>query len=435
MRSNRGYGPAAVALTVVLLGVTVSLGFGQRPSDDRTVPGVPSPRLVVPVSEGDWVGTWATAPAGAEPGTGHGLPDRSLRNVLRTSVAGASVRVELSNRYGTEPLPLTRASVALAADGGPAARPGSVRRLTFRGESSPVLAAGTSVVSDPVPFAVQAGADLLVTVYVAERSGPVTYHRRAGRTNYAAAGDQTGDVSGRPFTETTTHWRYVTGVQVLNPEVEGAVVMLGDSLTDGISATFGAHRGWPDLLAVRLRQEPGRPSYAVLNKGLSGNRLLTDAAPGRPFNGSAGLRRLHTDVLPQPGVRTVVVQLGINDIIRAAEPPDPGLVVAGLRQLATEARERGLWVAGATLAPFRGHSGWSAEREAVRERVNEEIRAGTVFDAVVDLDAALRDPLRPDRLLPEYDSGDHLHPNDAGFRAMAVAVEPEALVRGYGAAL
>lgn len=406
--------------------------YGSRDGLGRTEP---TEEHVRPAADGTWVSGWTASPTGGEPDNPEGLPDQSVRNVLAPTIGGSAVRVEISNRYGTGPLRITHATVALAAEGGPEALPRSMRRLTFAGEPVVSIPAGGSVLSDGTALEVPEGAELLVTVYAPQGAGPVTYHRRAQQISFLAAGDRAGEEGGGSFGQTITDWRYVTAVQLLNAEVAGAVAVLGDSLTDGITSAVGANQRWTDLLAQRLRTAPDTPRYAVLNAGISGNRLLRDADPDRPFNGAAGLRRMHTDVLPQSGVRSLVVQLGINDLIRDPESSDAAAVLEGLRLLTEEAREAGLWVVGATLTPFEGHARWDREREAVRQQINEAIRGGEVFDAVVDLDAVLHDPARPSRLRPAYDSGDGLHPADAGYAAMATAVDLTALVPDEAALL
>ncbi|MDT0342959.1 SGNH/GDSL hydrolase family protein [Streptomyces litchfieldiae] len=414
-------------LTAVLLGVVLAMGTGRDARPQAAAP-VPAPaEEVVPAAGAEWVGTWSAAPTGGEPGTRDGLANRSVRNVVRASVGGTGARVELSNRYGTAPVTFTHVTLARAAGGGPAAVPGSLRRVTFGDMTSVTVPAGGSVLSDAVTLEVAPGGDLLVTVYAPGPSGPVTYHRMAQQTGYLATGDHADEPTGAPFTEAGEFWRYLTAVQVLSPAAPGAVVVLGDSLTDGITSTPDANRRWTDLLAARLREETGAPAPAVLNQGISGNRLLRDGAPDRQFNGTSGLRRLGTDVLPQAGAHTLVVQLGINDIILEPRQTDPAVILAGLRRLAEEARAEGLRVVGATLAPFGGHDGYAAELDRVRLLVNAGIRAGDIFDAVVDFDRALRDPVDPHRLAPAFDSGDGLHPNDAGYRAMAEAVDLAAL--------
>ncbi|MEV1008199.1 GDSL-type esterase/lipase family protein [Streptomyces sp. NPDC049881] len=432
MRARWGFALLA-GLLAVLLGVLVAVGAGR--DTRRDVAAAPAPEAVPapgarPAASGEWVGTWSGAASGAEPGTRDGLPGRSLRNVVAASVGGSRARVELTNQYGTRPVTFTDVTVALAADRGPAARPGTMRRLTFGGGASVTVPAGETAVSDPVDLDVPAAAHLLVTVYAPDPSGPVTYHRIAQQTGYAAIGDLAGDESGAAYTETTQHWRYVTGVQVFTPYADGAVVVLGDSLTDGVTSTPDTDRRWTDFLAARLRDEPGAPRMAVLNQGISGNRLLFDAPFDRLFYGASGERRLGADVLHEEGARTLVLQLGINDLIISPHVTDPDVVVAGLTRLAEEARAAGLHVVGATLTPFDWDRDEAVAIERVRQQVNARIRAGGVFDVVLDLDRVLRDPARPHRLLPRYDSGDGLHPSDAGFRAMAEAVDLARLAQG-----
>ncbi|MER5430845.1 SGNH/GDSL hydrolase family protein [Streptomyces sp. NPDC002588] len=378
-----------------------------------------------PVSTGVWVGTWAAAPAGAEPGTAAtGTAGRTVRNVVHTSVGGTSARITLSNLYGTRPLTVTHATLAVAAhDGGPAAVTGTLRRLTFGGATAVTVPAGGQTVSDAAALAVPPDTDLLVSAFTPTSAGPVTFHTHAQQTSYLAVGEYAEDVTGTAYTGTSRSWRYLTAVDVLSDEANGTVVAFGDSITDGYASTPGADRRWPDVLADRLRDavRPGTdtPRYSVVNAGISGNRLLSDG----PLRGAAGLNRFEGDVLSRPDVRVVVLDLGINDILRAPRLADPDAIIAGLRTLADRAHARGVRVVGATLMPFGGHPGYSAGREAVRQRINAAIRTGKVFDAVVDFDKALRDPYDPRSLAPDYDSGDHLHPSDRGYREMAETLD------------
>ncbi|MFD6416907.1 SGNH/GDSL hydrolase family protein [Streptomyces sp. NPDC060194] len=423
---------ASLATLVTAVSVAIYLGVGgtSRPFADRgTEPG-PAARTVhgnvAPAAAGAWVGTWSTSPAAAEPGAPNGFPGRSLRNVVHVSIGGTNARVHLSNLYGASPLRITNATVARAAGDGPAAVAGTMRPLTFGGRPWVVVPAGQAVVSDPARIEVPADSDLLVTTYTPDASGPVTYHPQARQTSYVADGERTSEVAGAAYRTQTPYWRYVTGVDVLSREARGSVVAFGDSLTDGVSSTTNANRRWPDVLADRLAASDD-PSLrlGVLNAGISGNRVLVDAAPG--VNPS-GLSRFQRDVLSKSGVRTVVVDLGINDIIRVPADADADRIVRGLKELTARAHERGVRVVGATLMPFQGHRGYTPRLEAIREDVNREIRAGGVFDEVVDFDKALRDPWAPRRLREEYDSGDHLHPSDLGFRRMAEAVDLTTLV-------
>ncbi|MFJ6697955.1 SGNH/GDSL hydrolase family protein [Streptomyces sp. NPDC091272] len=379
-----------------------------------------------PAAVAQWTGTWSASPVGPEPRTPRGLPGRSIRNVVHTSIGGHSARITLSNRFGDKPLTVSHASIAVAAaSGAPAAEPGTMRRVTFRGKASVTVPAGGTVTGDRTAIKVPYDGELLVTVFSASASGPVTYHPHARQAGYVADGDRTEDASGGSYRKQGDNWRYLTGVEVLNPDADGAVVLFGDSITDGIASTTDANRRYPDVLSDRLRAEPGAPHYGVLNQGISGNRLLTDN------RGPSGLSRFRTDAADRPAVRAVVVLLGINDIIAPPHERDPARIVAGLRELVRQGHARQKRVVGSTLLPFGGHPAWTPELEAVRNTVNEEIRAGRVFDAVVDFDRAVRDPYAPSRMLAVYDSGDHLHPGDEGYRRMGQWMDLRVLRGGY----
>ncbi|GAA3150933.1 SGNH/GDSL hydrolase family protein [Streptomyces rameus] len=426
MAKRHGYAvlSALVALVLVLSGAI----YLAVAADDGTPRGTladdrPHHGTAAPASAGTWVGAWATAPVGGEPGTEvTGLAGRSVRNVVHASTGGTSARVTLSNLYGRSPLTLTHASLALSAGDGAAAAAETMRRLTFDGSADVVIPAGGQAVSDAVPLAVPHGADVLVTTYSPAPSGPVTYHPHARQTSYLATGDRTEDATGTAYTEQTPYWRYLTALDVLSKEADGTVVAFGDSITDGISSTSGANHRWPDILSGRLHNalEKGAqpPRYSVVNEGISGNQVLADGL-GRPAENQSGLGRFGRDVLGRTDVRAVVIDLGVNDILRNPRRADPDRIVTGLRTLVRQAHGRGLKVVGATLMPFKGHRGYTPGREAVRRQINAEIRAGGVYDAVVDFDRALRDPYDPRRLRPEYDCGDHLHPSDLGYRTMA----------------
>ncbi|POX64750.1 SGNH hydrolase [Streptomyces sp. Ru62] len=428
MTKRHGYAvlSALVALVVALsaaIYVTVAADDGtprgaltdNRPRHDSHA---------APASTGTWVGAWATAPVGGEPGTETaGLAGRSVRNVVHTSAGGTSARVTLSNLYGQSDLTISHASLALSlGDGSPAADAETMRRLAFDGAPGVVIPAGAQAVSDPVHLTLPHGADVLITTYSPTPSGPVTYHPRARQISYLATGDRTEDTTGTPYTGQTPYWRYVTALDVLSNEATGTVVAFGDSLTDGVTSTTGANHRWPDILDGRLRDalRSGRqlPRYSVVNEGISGNQVLADGL-GRPAENQSGLGRFARDALDRPNVKVVVIDLGINDILRNPRLADPDRILTGLRTLVRQAHARGLEVVGATLMPFQGHHGYTPAREAVRRQINARIRAGGVYDAVVDFDKALRDPYDPRRLRPEYDSGDHLHPSDLGYRTMA----------------
>jgi lysophospholipase L1-like esterase len=415
----------AVGLSAALyVGVAAGHGPGHRADSALTAtaaPQDPAAASAAPASTGVWVGTWGAAPVGGEPGTASdGMAGRTVRNVVHTSVGGTSARITLSNLYGTRPLTVTHATLAVAAhDDSPAVADGTLRRLTFGGATTVTVPAGGQTVSDAVAVTVPPDSDILVSTYSPASSGPVTYHAHARQTSYVAYGEFTEDVTGAAYTGTSQYWRYLTALDVLGGEADGTVVALGDSITDGITSTAGANRRWPDVLADRmraaLRSGGDAPRYGVVNEGISGNRVLTDD----PRRGASALHRFDRDVLGHPDVKVVVIDLGINDILRDPGLADPDAVLGGLRSLVQRAHARGVRVVGSTLTPFRGHRGYSDGRDGVRERINAVIRAGGVYDAVVDFDAALRDPGDPRALRGVYDSGDHLHPSDRGYRRMA----------------
>lgn len=363
-----------------------------------------------------WTGTWEAAPSGTAPA----VPGASIRNVVHISVGGNAARIRLSNRLGTAPLQLDSVTVALQRPGAPAspdAVPGSLRTATFAGATSVTVPAGQDRLTDPVLLHIPADANLLVTVHTPTDTGPATYHRTALQANFLARnGNHAADTSGAAYTTTVYSWYYVTGVDVLRSAATGSVVALGDSLTDGTGSTRGANRRWPDRLSQRLRALSAKGRPGVLNAGISGNRLLLDGT------GPSALARLDPDVLSRTSVRAVIVLEGVNDLMGTPAQTDPGAFVRAYRSIVVRAHADGIRVIGATLTPFGGHSGWTPAREGVRHEVNAIIRSG-LFDGVADFDAAVRDPARPDRILPAYDPGDHLHFNDAGMKALAEAVD------------
>jgi lysophospholipase L1-like esterase len=420
---------AALASVVAVVCAAILVSVGGTHIDDASTAPRPRSTAAAQADTGAWVGTWATAPAAAEPNTPHGYPDVSIRNVVHTSVGGTAARVQLSNLFGTAPLVLTHTTLAVAdATGGPDALPGTLAALSFGGRTTVTVPVGESVLSDPVRLRVPAAADLLISTFSPYASGAVTYHPHARQTSYLAQGDHTADPDGAAFTEQSPYWRYVTAVDVWTDQAKGAVVALGDSITDGFTSTVGANHRWPDYLAQRLDGSPQGPHLGVLNEGISGNRVLMDAAPSLAGDGPSALHRVNRDALSRSGARTLIVELGINDIILSPHQTDGDAIIAGLQEITREAHAHGIRVVGGTLTPFEGERGYQPQFEIVRQQVNAAIRGGRIFDAVVDFDRALRDPVHPTRLFPAYDSGDHLHPNDAGYQAMADAVDPATLL-------
>jgi lysophospholipase L1-like esterase len=370
-----------------------------------------------------WVGTWTATPA---PGEGAAFSNHTLRMMPRVSIGGRILRVRISNAYGTRPLAVGAAYAGLRS-AGPAVVAGSNRRLTFGGESSATIAAGALLVSDPVELEIAPLADLAISVHL-PADLPASFGitgRYARQTNYISP---PGDFAGEdvmPVGRVTDDWYFVCGVDVIAPGETGAVVAVGDSLTDANISTHDGHHSWPSQLARRLiARTSGRP-IAVMNQGLGGNRILHD------IRGDSGLRRFDRDVLAQPGATHAIVMLGTNDLRnrpgKAEEEVTAPQMIAGLKQFAVRGRAGGIKVIAATLTPFENETflpgAWNPRREAVRQAVNEWLRKAESFDAIVDFDRALRDPGHPTRMLPIYDCGDHLHPSDLGYRAMGDAID------------
>ncbi|MEU6423137.1 SGNH/GDSL hydrolase family protein [Streptomyces spiralis] len=386
-----------------------------------------------------WTGTWATAPTTTPPKVVTVFEKQTIRQTVHLSVGGSSVRLRLSNEFGTQPLVIGGIRVARpAGDGGRRIDPRTDRAVTFGGRTSVTVPAGSPMVSDPVALPLPAGSDLVVSLYLPQRTPGSTLHAFSFQHNFTASGDVTGQADITP-TATQDAWYFLSGVSVSGTAPHAAsVVAVGDSVTDGANTTPNADHRWPDLLAARFRADHDLSGLGVLNEGISGNRLLHDPNPPAgsdaesyaAYFGQAAVRRFDRDVASQAGARHVIVLLGVNDLghpgtsAPLSEKVTPAEVEEGYRQLIARAHDRGLKIYGATITPFRDDTFgfYSAEHEAQRQEINRWIRTSGAFDAVIDFDRALRDPQQPDRLAARYDSGDHLHPNDAGTAAMAAAI-------------
>jgi lysophospholipase L1-like esterase len=381
-----------------------------------------------------WVNAWQGSPVegGTIAGSGcpadQGLDNQTVRNIVFLSAGGGQVRVRLTNAFGKVPVRIGTASVAIAGDGA-AAVPASNRTLSFAGHPSVLLAAGGEALSDPVSLSVNALQELDVSVYAPSATGPATQHFDAQQTNYIASGNQASRASGAAYRTTSSCWLLADGVDVLPAaRVKGTVVTLGDSITDGAQSTQNTNHRYPDYLARRLNAVSG-PTLSVSNAGISGNDLLTFRTD-LPFGAVFGVPapgRLPRDVLTQPGAKSVILLEGINDIgAFSAKARD---LIQADEQIVAQSHAAGLKVYGATLTPFGGSNGQyggdygTAAGEQQRQKLNHWIRTSGAFDAVFDFDKAVRDPQHPDRMLPQYDSGDHLHPGDAGYQKMAEAVD------------
>ncbi|MDO0924011.1 SGNH/GDSL hydrolase family protein [Streptomyces sp. TG1A-8] len=374
----------------------------------------PSPAPAQAATQRHDVVTWA---ASADR-MGEAAADRSYRLIVRTSVGGTDLRIRLSNAFGNRPVTFDSVYAGLREEGAALVR-GSNRRLTFDGTRSVTVPAGETALSDPLPGKLPAGSDLVISIHTPDAAGPATGHGMAMQTSYAARGDHTAEASAEPWTDTIGSWFYLDAVSVRPRTGTEAVVALGDSITDGWQSTTDLDRRWPDYLARRLRKTD-TPLKGVANEGISGNKVLADGA------GQSALNRLDRDVLSHPGVRTVFLFEGINDI-KAHTGVTAQDLVAAYRRIADRAHKAGKCIVGATVTPFKGWSEWDPAAEAVRQEVNTFIRTRGDFDAVADFDRILRSPYDPERILPVFDGGDHLHPNDKGMQAMADAVDLDRL--------
>ena len=410
------YKSSLTPIRVLGAAAAVGLAAGCRPS-----------RPAPPAAAGQWVAAWQGAPQLTEPRNlppAPGLGGSTLRQTIRVSLGGAQWRFRVSNEFGDAPLTISAIHVAHGAAGRDSIDVASDVVVTFGGRPSVSLAPGEAVTSDPTAMNAGALSDLAVSMYVATAPPGVTGHPGSRTTSYLVAGNHVTDRV-LPSASTAEHWYLLSRADVIAPSGAAAVVVLGNSIADGRGSGTDKNDRWPDELALRLRATPATRNVAVLNAGIGGNAVV------RGGLGPPALQRFQRDVLDQPGVRWLIVSEGVNDI--GGSRPDSAVTVAqqliaAFKDMISRAHARGLRVYGATILPF-GRSFYSTpEHEAARQTVNAWIRTSHAFDAVIDFDSAMRDSVDPKRLRSDADSGDHLHPNENGYRLMAAAID-QALFR------
>ena len=387
-------------------------------------------------SGGPWVSAWQGSPMTGgtffSPGcpSDVGLSNQTIRNVVYLSAGGDKVRVRISNAFGFEPLNVGAATVAVSV-GGAAIVPGTLRTLQFSGKTSIIVAADSEALSDPVDLSIPPLTTLAVSVFLPNSTGLATQHFLAVQTNFIGAGDISGITDGSGFTQNISCWMFVSGVDVeASPRVKGALVALGDSITDGYLSTTNANRRYPDVMARRLAARNGE-TLSVSAAAITGNELLTNR-PVFPMFGVPVPSRLARDVLNQADAKAVILLEGINDIGDVGTTAD--VLIAVDQQIILACHNAGLRIYGGTLTPFGGSNAIYGGNygtpfgEQQRQAVNDWIRTSGAFDGVIDFDLALRDPSNPMNLLPAY-AGDALHPNDAGYQVMGNIVDLDAILR------
>lgn len=379
-----------------------------------------------------WVGTWAAVPTATPATSTPTLDDETIRQVIHTSVAGDQLRLRLTNEFGSTALRIGEVHVARrAGTSGTNIVPATDRAVTFGGVRSPTIPAGAPLLSDPVRLPVPARTDLVVSIYIPTPTQVTTLHAFASTSNVIAAGNVTDDTS--VTGETVGQWFFLSTVSVRADRGAGAIVAFGDSITNGAGMETDTNHRWPDFLANRLHDT------GMLNLGVAGNRLLHDPNPPpgsdaenfAVFFGESALRRFDRDVAAQPGARYVIVLLGVNDLGHpgTVAPPDEVVsaqdVINAHRQLIARAHAQGLKIYGATILPFKNDTlgFYNPTNEAKRQEINRWIRTSGEYDAVIDFDKVTRDPNSPGKFAAFADSGDHLHPGDAGYKAMGEAVD------------
>ncbi len=390
---------------------------------------------------GHWVGTWSAPMASANRGSKllevfSPSGNQTIREIVHTTVEGSAVRIRLANTFGSQPLLFEAVYIGKQGDGAQVAN-GSNNAVTFGGSKSISVPTGAVAISDSVPLAVAREQNLAISLYMGSGLNSMSVHGSAFTTNYLAGGNAAASESGDAFKTKLTSWFFLSGVDVMaSSSVKGAVVALGDSITDGSGTKTDENKRWTDVLARRFLSGSAENVMSVLNEGYGGNNVITST----PCFGENAVARVDRDVIAQTGVRDVILLEGINDISQpdfaktgkvridllsclSQRDVTAEQIIAGYKQIITQTHAKGLKIFGATLTPYKGFVGWTQAGESKREAVNQWIESSGTYDGVIDFAKAVADPNDPQRFASQYDSGDHLHPSTAGHEAMAKAVD------------
>ncbi|ASF38053.1 hypothetical protein CEH05_02600 [Halobacillus halophilus] len=371
--------------------------------------------------QGDWVGAWSTSMIApyTEGISQEGFENQTVRSIIQPHIDGKKMRIRLSNEFGSSPFTIEEVHVA-ASKNEAETIPGTDRKVTFGGEEKISIPPGEKIVSDPVRLKVNHMEELAVSFYVREPTGPATWHPLSIQETYiSASGNHVSDSSASAFERNEEAWFWLDGVDVIaEPLVKGSIVVIGSSIANGNYSTVNADHRWPDYLAQRMNRETSGSNMSVLNAGVSGNHLINSGVE----RGENALARLERDVFNETAVTSIIFHQGLNDI---RHHPEYGAekIIQRIKEIIQASHDEGLKIYGGTLTPFKGSSMYTKEGEETRQAVNEWIRTSKAFDGIIDFDKAVRDPDHPKRYLPEYDSGDHLHPNDLGYKKMAESID------------
>lgn len=375
-----------------------------------------------PASSVKWVGTWSTAPQLVEPRNippEPGLTNNTIRQIVCVSIGGDSLRMKFTNEFGSSPVTMKAVHIAVSADSS-AIKSGTDIALSFDGKPGVTMKAGATASSDPFRFPLKPRERIAVTIYFGETSPDVSGHPGSRTTSYIVKGNKVSAIN-MPGAAKTDHWYIIDGIDVLAPGNAAAVAVLGNSIADGRGSGTNKQDRWPDELAIRLLKNPGTENIAVLNEGIGGNCVLKKCL------GPSALSRFNRDILNQSGVRWLIILEGINDIGgswgKERSEKTANALIAAYQRLIAEAHAKGIKVYGGTLTPFAGSFYDKPGHMEAWKKVNNWIRCSGKFDAVIDFDKALEDPANPMHILPEYDSGDHLHPSEKGHWKMAQAID------------